>query len=154
MIKPYQDLIPKIHPSVFIAPSATVIGDVEIGEDSSIWFGGIVRGDVNSIKIAERTNIQDGTLIHVTNEFWPVDIGPDVTVGHGAILHGCTIGPRCLIGMGAIVLDGASIGEFCVIGAGSLVTERTVIPARTLAFGSPAKPTRELTEQECKAIIM
>ncbi len=154
MIGAYNGKKPNIDPSAFVADSAILIGDLEVGAEASIWFGSIVRADVNRIEIGEATNIQDCTVIHVTSQLWPVIIGAQVTVGHRAVLHGCTIGPRSLIGMGAIILDGADIGEYCIIGAGSLVTEGTKIPSRTLAFGSPARPVRELKDKELEDIIL
>lgn len=152
MIFPFNKIGPKIHPSVFIAPQAVVIGDVEIGEDSSVWFQTVVRGDVNSIRIGKRTNIQDLSVVHVSNAEGPrpakTIIGDDVTVGHRVILHGCAVEKGCLIGMGSILMDGVTVGEGSVIGAGSLVTEGTVIPPGQLALGRPAKVIRPLTETE------
>ena len=150
MIKP---TIPK---TCFIAPQAVVIGNVTIGEDSSIWFNTVIRGDVNSIRIGKKTNIQDLCMVHVSNDDGPQPsptvIGDYVTVGHRAIIHGATVHNFCLIGMGAILLDRVMIGENCVIGAGSLVTEGANIPAGHLAFGSPAKVIRPLTETEISLI--
>lgn len=154
MILPFEGAIPQVQKNVFLAPQSVVIGDVVIGENSSVWFNSIVRGDVNFIRIGSRTNIQDLSMVHVTNKnspkASPTHIGDDVTVGHRVIIHGCTIGSRCLIGMGAIIMDGAVIGDDCIIGAGSVVTEKTVIPAGSLAFGSPAKVIRPLKENELK----
>ncbi|MBI2339301.1 MAG: gamma carbonic anhydrase family protein [Deltaproteobacteria bacterium] len=156
MILPYEQTSPKIHPTVFLAPQAVVIGDVEIGEGSSVWFQTVVRGDVNSIRIGKRTNIQDLSVVHVSNADGPKPaktiIGDDVTVGHRVILHGCTIGNGCLIGMGSILMDDVVIGDGAVIGAGSLVTEKTEIPPGQLAFGRPAKVIRPLTEME-RAVV-
>ena len=148
MLRPYRGVLPEIHPSVFVEESAQVIGDVKIGEGSSVWFNAVIRGDVHSIRIGRRTNIQDGSLLHVTRGEWPLILGDEITVGHGVTLHGCVIKDRCLIGMGAILLDGVQVGEECIIGAGALVTERTVIPPRSLALGLPAKMVRPLTEEE------
>ncbi len=148
MIYAYQGKAPRLHESVFLAPGASVIGDVEVGEDASIWFGAIVRGDVNSITIGSRTNIQDGSILHVTNGKWPLHIGSNVTVGHGAILHGCVVQDNCLIGMGARVLDGARIGAFALVAAGSLVLEGEKIPGYSLVAGAPAVVTRSLTAEE------
>lgn len=152
LIKPYKGIHPKIHPTVFIVESAVIIGDVEIGEYSSIWFNAVVRGDVHYIRIGERTNIQDLCMLHVTKETHPLILGSNITVGHSVTLHGCTIKDRCLIGMGATILDGAVVGEDCIIGAGALVTEGAVIPPGTLAIGMPAKPKRDLTEKEIARI--
>lgn len=148
----YKDKMPKIPKSVFIAPNATVIGKVEFGEDCSVWFNSIIRGDVNFIRIGARTNIQDGCILHVTLERWPLQIGQGVTVGHGAILHGCMVGDYCLIGMGARVLDGAQIGEFSLVAAGSLVREGEKIPDHSLVAGVPAIVKRSLSEEEIERI--
>lgn len=148
MIDSFQGFTPRISSNVFIAPSADLIGDVEIGELSSIWFGSVVRGDVHYIRIGERTNIQDLSMLHVTRKTHPLVIGSDVTVGHSVTLHGCTIEDRILIGMGAIVLDGAVVSQGSIVGAGSIVTEGTEIPPGVLAFGSPARVKRDLTEEE------
>ena len=152
LIKPYKGIHPKIHPTVFVVETAVIIGDVEIGEYSSIWFNAVVRGDVHYIRIGDRTNIQDLCMLHVTKETHPLILGNDITVGHSVTLHGCTIKDRCLIGMGTTILDGAVVGEDCIIGAGALVTEGAVIPPGTLAVGMPAKPKRDLTEKEIARI--
>lgn len=131
----------------YIAPSADVTGDVTLGKDSNIWYQAVVRGDHACIRIGEGTNIQDGCVLHV-DEGYPVEVGDYVTVGHGAILHGCRVGDGSLIGMGAIVLNGVKIGKNCVIGAGALVTQGTVIPDGMMALGSPAKVKRAVTEEE------
>jgi carbonic anhydrase/acetyltransferase-like protein (isoleucine patch superfamily) len=133
--------------------SSVVIGDSVIGADSSLWFNVVVRGDVNYIRIGERTNVQDNSVLHVTNNTHPLVIGSDVTIGHSVTLHGCTIKDRCLIGMGAIILDGAVIGEDCLIGAGALVTENTIIEQGSLVIGMPAKVKRKLTEKEVARIL-
>lgn len=138
---------PKIDESVFVAPGATVIGDVHIGEDSSVWYGAVARGDSNTMRIGKRTNIQDLCVLHA-NEQNPLSIGDDVTVGHRALLHGCTIKDRVLVGMGAIVMNGACVGEDSIVGAGALVTEGTVVPPRSLILGIPAKVKRELSASE------
>ena len=148
MIEPFEGKTPKLAPGVFVAPGAMVIGDVEIGSGSSIWFNTVVRGDVYYVRIGERCNIQDLSLVHVTRGRHETVLENDVTVGHRVVLHGCHIGHHCLVGMGAIVMDQAVVGEYSIIGAGSLVTEGTVIPAGTLAVGSPARVTRELTDAE------
>lgn len=148
MIYSYRDRLPELAAGVFIAPSADIIGDVTIGTDSSIWFQVVIRGDVNWIRIGERTNIQDGSVIHVTGGTHPTWIGDDVTVGHQVTLHGCRIGHRCLIGMGAVVLDGTVVADEAMIAAGALVTPGTHVPSRTLYAGSPAKYKRDLNAEE------
>lgn len=148
MIRSFQGIRPTIPKSAFIEDTAVVIGDVVIGEESSVWFQAVVRGDVHYIRIGSRTNIQDLCMLHVTHDTHPLVVGDDVTVGHHVVLHGCTIKNRVLIGMGAIVMDGAVIGEDCIVGAGALVTERTIVPPRSLILGSPAKVKRPVTEQE------
>jgi carbonic anhydrase/acetyltransferase-like protein (isoleucine patch superfamily) len=146
-------ITPKIHPTAYVHSSATVIGDVEIGANSSVWFGVVIRGDVDAIRIGSRTNIQDNSTIHVTAETWPTSLGDDVTIGHGVILHGCTVGNRSLIGIGAIILDGVQIGDDCMVGAGALVTPRTTLESGHLMLGSPARPVRLLTDAERKHLI-
>ena len=148
MISKFEDKFPVVHPTAFVAENATVIGDVEIGEDSSIWFGSVVRGDVNFIRIGERTNIQDNCVIHVSGGTHPTVLGNEITVGHRVLLHGCTVDDRCLIGMGAILMDGVHVGEECLVGAGSLLTPGTIVPPRSLVIGSPARVKRELTSDE------
>ena len=148
MISAYNKQSPAFGDRVFVAPNATVIGDVEAGDDVSIWFGAIVRGDVNSIHIGARTNLQDGVVCHVTFEKWALHIGEGVTAGHRAVLHGCRIGDYTLIGMGAIVLDGAEVGRNCIIAAGSVVREGMHIPEASLAAGVPATVRRILTPAE------
>jgi gamma-carbonic anhydrase len=148
MLTHYADWFPEIHATAFIADSAEVIGNVRIGRDASVWFQAVVRGDVNAIRIGERTNIQDGAIIHGTLHTYPVAIGDDVTIGHGAIVHGCMIHSHCLIGMGAIILDDATIGEHCIIGAGAVVTEHTMIPPRSVVMGVPGTVRRPVTAQE------
>lgn len=147
MILPYKKFKPKIDPSVYISPSADIAGRVTIGAKSSIWFNSVLRGDINEIIIGIGTNIQDGCLLHVADEY-SVVIGDYVTVGHGVNLHACTVGNGALIGMGAIILNGAVIGEESIIGAGSLVAEEKKIPPRTLALGMPARVIRKLTDEE------
>jgi len=149
MILEHNGIAPQIDPSVFLAPSACVIGDVQIGEKSSLWFNVLVRGDVNYIRIGKRTNIQDGTVIHVTHKTHPTVIGDDVSVGHSVTLHGCNVHDRCLIGIGAIILDGVEVGESSMVAAGSLLTPGTKIPPRSLVMGSPARVRKELTDAEC-----
>lgn len=152
MIHAYRESRPVIDASALIVDSAQVIGDVVIGEESSVWFNAVIRGDVNHIRIGKRTNIQDGSVLHVTRKKHPLVIGDEVTVGHGVILHACTIGSRCLIGMGAIVMDASEVGDDCIVGAGSLVTPNTQIPPRSLALGSPARVMRSLTEEELRTV--
>ena len=141
---------PKIHEAAAAAKGAVVLGDVTVGAGSSIWYNAVVRGDTNRIVIGERTNVQDNAVLHVGHEH-PLIIGNDVTVGHGAILHGCTIEDGVLIGMGAIVMDGAVIGAGSIVAAGALVTQNKIIPEGSLMMGNPAKFRRELTEEEKQA---
>jgi carbonic anhydrase/acetyltransferase-like protein (isoleucine patch superfamily) len=148
LIRPFEGRSPRLGARVFVAETATLIGDVELGDDSSIWFGTVLRGDVHRIRIGARTNIQDNCTLHVTNGTWPVEIADEVTIGHGVIAHGCTIGRAALIGMGSRVLDGAVIGELALVGAGALVSEGMHVPPRTLVVGVPAKVKRELTAEE------
>src|SRR6478735_1789279 len=148
MIRSFQGIKPTIDGSAFIEETAVVIGDVVIGEQSSVWFNTVIRGDVHYIRIGNRTNVQDLCVIHVAHDTYPTIVGDDVTVGHHVVLHGCTIQDRVLIGMGAIVMDGALIGEDSVVGAGALVTERTIVPPKSLVLGSPAKVRRPVTEKE------
>lgn len=148
MIKSFNGVVPKIHESVFVAENATLIGDVEIGENSSVWFGSILRGDVNFIRIGARTNIQDGSIIHVSSKTHPTIIEDEVTLGHRVTLHGCHIETGCLIGIGAIVLDGVHVGRNSLVAAGSLLTPDTKIPPRSLVMGTPARVKRQLTNEE------
>ena len=141
-----------IDKSVFIADGAKVIGDVEIGKNSSIWFNAVIRADSDTVKIGENTNIQDNAVIHTSAGFG-VQIGDNVTIGHGAIVHGCTVKDNVIIGMGTIILNGAVIEENCIIGAGTLVTQGKVIPAGSLAFGNPVKIARQLTGEEIQSIL-
>lgn len=145
MIYRLADLSPKVDESNFIAPNATLIADVTLGEQTSIWFNVVIRADVASINIGEQTNIQDGSILHVDAQF-PMTIGDKVTVGHKVMLHGCTIGDNTLIGMNAVVLNGANIGKNCLIGANSLVTENMQVPDGHLVMGSPAKIIKPLDE--------
>lgn len=154
MIIPYRGITPKIHPSVFIAEGAQIIGDVEIGPESSVWFNTVIRGDVHYIRIGERTNIQDNCVLHVTHNTYPLVIGSDVTVGHGAILHAATIKDRCLIGMGAKVLDDATVGRYAFVAAGSLVLEHFEVPEGALVAGVPARVKRMLSEEERQQIVL
>ena len=152
MIKEFEGIMPEIDESVFVAESADIIGDVKIGKNSSVWYNTVLRGDEHAIRIGEKTNIQDGTVVHVGLDVDTV-IGDNVTVGHNALVHGCKIGNNSLVGMGAIVLNGAEIGEFCMIGAGALVTQNKKFPDGMLIIGSPAKAVRELTEEEKQSLI-
>ena len=151
-IRPYKGKFPQIAASAYIDPAAVVIGDVVIGEESSVWPMTVVRGDVHHIRIGKRTNIQDGCVLHVMKDQYPLVLGDEVTVGHSVTLHGCNIHSHVLIGMGCIILNGAVIGENSIIAAGTLITERTVIPAGSLVMGSPGKVKRELTEEDCESI--
>jgi carbonic anhydrase/acetyltransferase-like protein (isoleucine patch superfamily) len=146
--------MPRVHPTVYIDESAQVIGDVEIGEESSVWMTVVIRGDVHRIRVGRRTNVQDGAIVHVMRDTHPTTIGNDVTIGHRALLHGCTIEDRCLIGMGAIVLNGAHVGSLSIVAAGSLVTEGTIVPPRSLVMGSPSKVKRTLEDREIAEIQM
>jgi len=158
MILAYNKIEPIIKDRVFIAPSADIIGEIFIDEDSSVWFGSVLRGDVNYIEIGKRVNIQDMTMIHVTHADEnnihgnPTIIEDDVTIGHKVMLHGCTIKKGSLIGMSATILDGAIIGEESIVGANSLVTKNKIFPPRSLIVGSPAKVARELSEDEVREL--
>jgi len=159
MIYPFKQWEPAMADNVWIAQSADVIGNVTLGEDTAVWFGCVVRGDVHRIEIGNRTNIQDLSMIHVTHykksdmsDGHPTIIGNDVTVGHRVMLHGCTIEDACLIGMSATILDGAVIGRESIVGAGSLVTKNKTFPPRSLIMGSPAKVVRPLSDQEVEEL--
>lgn len=152
MLRPYRGRTPLVAESAWIDQSAQVIGDVTVGEESSLWMNVVARGDVHWIRIGARTNLQDGVIVHVMRGEFPTVIGDEVTIGHGAVVHGCTIGDRVLIGMGAIVLNGAEIGPGCIIAAGALVVEGTRVPPRSLVMGSPARVRRELTDAEVASI--
>ena len=151
MLIKYEGITPDIHSTVFVAPGSMIIGNVVIGEDSSVWFNTVLRGDLEPILIGCRTNIQDGTVIHMDKEI-PCLIGDDVTIGHSAILHSCSIGNEALIGMGAILLTGCKIGERAIVAAGTLVREGQDIPAGTIAMGVPAQVRREVTEEELERV--
>ncbi|HEU0032524.1 MAG TPA: gamma carbonic anhydrase family protein [Kofleriaceae bacterium] len=152
MLRSVGGKVPVIGRAVFLAETCAVIGDVVIGDESSIWYSTVVRGDVMPIRIGARTNVQDGTIIHVTSDRFGTTIGDDVTIGHGAIVHACTVEDACLIGMGSIILDGARIGRGSLIGAGALVTPGTVIPPGSLVLGSPAKVKRAINDAEREQI--
>ena len=144
----YKGIQPNIDTSAYVAPGAIIIGDVTVGPESSIWFGSIIRADVHYIRIGAQTNIQDQSVLHVTGETHPLNLGNRITVGHRAIIHGCTVEDGCLIGMGAVLLDGCHVGAESIIAAGAVVTEGGYIPSRTLAMGVPAEPLREVSEKE------
>jgi gamma-carbonic anhydrase len=148
LILPFGGHTPRIGRDVFLAPNATIIGDVEIADGASVWFGAVVRGDIGPIRIGPRTNVQDNACLHLTEGISRTILGADITVGHGAILHGCVVGDRCLVGMGSVVLDNVQIGDSSVIAAGSVVTARSVIPPRSLVRGAPARIIREATADE------
>jgi carbonic anhydrase/acetyltransferase-like protein (isoleucine patch superfamily) len=147
-VHPYQDRRPRLGARVFVAPGAQVVGDVTLGDDVSLWFGTVVRGDVNSIRIGDATNVQDGTVIHVTHETHPTVLGAGVVIGHQAVLHGCTIEDGALVGIGARVLDGAVVEAGAQVAAGALVAPGHRVPAGWLAVGMPARPRRELSDEE------
>lgn len=148
MIVPFKGTQPSVHDSVFVAADAVIVGDVEIAEDASVWFGSVIRGDVNYIRIGARTNIQDQTIIHVSSKGLATIVEENVTVGHRVTLHACHVESGCLIGIGAIIMDGARIGRDSIVGAGALVTPGTQIPPRSLVIGSPGRVKREVTTQE------
>jgi carbonic anhydrase/acetyltransferase-like protein (isoleucine patch superfamily) len=152
MITSYQNNHPKLHDTVYVAPGAWVIGRVVMGEDSSVFFNTVIRGDTDNITIGERTNIQDNSTLHV-NEGDPLSIGSDVTVGHNAIVHACTVKDRVLIGMGSIILDRAVIDSDCYVAAGSLVAPGKTFPSGSMIMGSPAKVVRQLSQEEIDDII-
>lgn len=145
---PFENLFPQIHNSVFLADGVKIIGDVEIQENSSVWYNSVIRGDVNYIKIGKMTNVQDCSMLHVTNGKFPLNIGDKVTIGHAVKLHGCTIKNICLIGIGAIVLDGAIVEEYSMVAAGSVVKPGFIVPKGKLVAGVPAKIIRDLTPDE------
>jgi carbonic anhydrase/acetyltransferase-like protein (isoleucine patch superfamily) len=148
VLRSYRGVSPRVDPSAFVDESAQVIGDVEIGEESSVWMCAVVRGDVNRIRVGRRTNIQDGAIVHVQTGTHPTTVGDNVTIGHGAIVHGCTIDDQCLIGMGAIVLNGAHVGSGSIVAAGTLLVEGMRVPPKSLVMGSPGKVKRLLTHAE------
>jgi carbonic anhydrase/acetyltransferase-like protein (isoleucine patch superfamily) len=148
MIAPIGERRPQIDPTAFVVEAAVIIGDVALGAAASVWFHAVIRGDVERVRIGARTNVQDNATVHVTRERWPTVVGEGVTIGHAAVLHGCTVGDHCLIGIGAIVLDGATVGDETLVGAGALVTPGTALPPRSLVLGSPARRVRELAADE------
>ncbi len=152
IIESYLNKIPNIHDSVYLCDNITIIGDVEIKKDSSVWFGAVIRGDVNYITIGERTNIQDNSVLHVQHDAGPLIIGNNVTVGHSVNLHGCSIGDNCLIGIGAIVLTGAVIGNNCIIAAGTVIKEHFIVPDGSLVAGIPGIIKKSLVKEDIKSI--
>jgi carbonic anhydrase/acetyltransferase-like protein (isoleucine patch superfamily) len=148
VIHSYRGTRPVIHPTSYIVESAQIIGDVVIGKESSVWFNAVVRGDINIVRIGDRTNIQDGCLLHVRHDNGPLHIGSNVTLGHGVIAHGCVIEDNCLLGMGSIVLDNARINRYTLVAAGSVVRMNDLIPSGVLVAGVPGKVIRDLTQQE------
>jgi carbonic anhydrase/acetyltransferase-like protein (isoleucine patch superfamily) len=153
MLRPYKGILPRVHPTAFVDQSAQVIGDVEIGEASSVWMNVVMRGDVHWIRMGRRSNVQDGTIVHVMNGTHPTTIGDDVTIGHAAIVHGCTLHDRVLVGMGAIILNGAEVGEDSIVAAGTLLPEGMKVPPRSLVMGSPGKVRRALTDADVASIL-
>jgi carbonic anhydrase/acetyltransferase-like protein (isoleucine patch superfamily) len=154
LVIPHHGITPVIPPSAYLAPTATVIGDVVLGEDASLWFNVVVRGDVNFIRIGDRTNIQDNSTIHVSIDTHPTVIGNDVVAGHNVLLHGCTVRNRVLVGMGALLMDGVEVGEESIVGAGSLLTPDTRIPPRSLVVGRPGRVARRVTDAEVEDLIL
>ena len=152
MLRSYKGRLPVVHQTAYVDESAQVIGDVEIGEASSVWMNAVIRGDVHRIRIGRRSNVQDGTIVHVMRGTHATTIGDDVTIGHGVIVHGCTLGDRILVGMGAILLNGVDVGDDCIVAAGTLLTENSQIPPRSLVMGSPGKVRRELTDDDVASI--
>jgi carbonic anhydrase/acetyltransferase-like protein (isoleucine patch superfamily) len=153
MLRPYKGVHPRVHDTAYVDVSAQVVGDVEIGEASSVWMNVVIRGDVHHVRIGRRTNVQDGTIVHVMRGTYATTIGDDVTIGHGAIVHGCTLGDRILVGMGAILLNGVEVGDDSIVAAGTLLPEGTRIPSRSLVMGSPGTVRRALTEADIASIL-
>jgi carbonic anhydrase/acetyltransferase-like protein (isoleucine patch superfamily) len=152
VIRAFRTHTPVVDPTAFVDSSAQVIGDVVIGPESSVWMNVVIRGDVNAIRIGRRTNIQDLTMIHVMRGTHPTRIGDEVTVGHSAVIHGCIVEDRVLVGMGALLLNGVHVGHDCIVAAGSLLTEGTVVPPRSLVMGRPGRVTRTLSDGEVAEI--
>ena len=144
--------MPRIGKRAYVAENATLIGDVSLGEDSSVWYGAVLRGDMHYIKIGKNCSVQDNSVMHGTADRFPTVVGDNVSIGHNAIVHGCTIGNNCIIGMGAIILEGAEIGDWCIIGAGSVVTEGSKIPDENIVLGIPGKVAGKVTEEHKKRI--
>jgi carbonic anhydrase/acetyltransferase-like protein (isoleucine patch superfamily) len=153
MLRQYKGVSPRVHASAYVDESAQVIGDVEIGAESSVWMNAVVRGDVHWIRIGDRSNVQDGTVVHVMTGTHPTTIGSDVTIGHAAIVHGCTLGDRILVGMGAILLNGATVGHDSIVAAGTLLREESRFPPRSLIMGTPGAVKRPLTDAEVASIL-
>lgn len=153
MIKQFENKQPKFGKNVYISESADIIGEVILGDEVNIWFGAVIRGDMNYIKIDSQSNIQDNAVVHVTTAVSPTNIGSGVTVGHGAIIHGCTIEDNCMIGMGAIVMDDVVIGEGSLVGAGALVPPNMQVPPKSLVVGMPGKIARKINEEEYTMIL-
>jgi carbonic anhydrase/acetyltransferase-like protein (isoleucine patch superfamily) len=152
MLRPFRGVVPTVDPSAYVDLSAQVIGDVHLGAESSIWMNAVIRGDVHRIRIGARTNVQDGAIVHVQSGTHPTTIGDEVTIGHGAIVHGCTVEDRCLLGMGATLLNGVTVGAESIVAAGSLLPEGFRVPPRTLVMGTPARIRRHLTDADVAAI--
>lgn len=152
MIRTYKNITPTVAPTAYVDQSAQVVGDVVIGAESSVWMNVVIRGDVHSIRIGRRSNVQDLTMVHVMRETHPTTIGDEVTIGHSAVIHGCTIEDRVLIGMAAVLLNGVHVGSDSIVAAGTLLTEGTRIPPRSLVMGRPGKVKRELTDEEVAEI--
>lgn len=152
MIIPYQSITPSLGENVFVAPDAWVIGDVTLGDQVSIFFGAVLRGDILRVTVGRGTNIQEHSMLHTSHDRMPTTLGEEVTIGHRAIVHGATVGDRCIIGMGAILLDDAVVEEDCLIGAGALITSNTRIPARSLVMGVPGKVIRSLSDEEVASL--
>src|SRR5436190_7734864 len=152
MLRSHRGRLPRVHSTAYIDDSAQVIGDVEIGEESSVWMAVVIRGDVNRIRIGRRSNVQDGTIVHVMKDTHATTIGDNVTIGHAAVVHGCTIDDQCLIGMGAILLNGSHVGSQSIVAAGTLLVEGQKVPPRSLVMGSPGKVKRLLTHGEAADI--
>lgn len=150
---PYQGMLPDVDDSVFIASGAKIIGNVKIGKNSSVWYNTVIRGDVNYIRIGKMTNVQDCSMLHVTNETNPLVIGDNVTIGHSVTLHGCTINNLCLIGMGSVVLDYAVIEEGSVVAAGAVVPPKYIVPKGSLVAGVPCKVIRQLSQSELDELL-
>lgn len=154
MLIALDGIAPRIHPSAYVQASAQIVGDVHLGAESSVWFNAVLRGDVFHIRVGARTSIQDNSTVHVTTGRHATLVGDDVTVGHNVVLHGCTVGDRCLIGIGAILLDRCRVGDDCIVAAGALLTPGTVIPPGHLVLGSPARVVRPITDAERAHILL
>lgn len=150
-ILPHEGRWPELDASAWVAPGATVVGDVRLGPDASVWYGCVLRGDVHRVRVGARSNVQDGAVLHVTRDLHPTEVGCEVTIGHRAVVHGCRVGDGALIGIGAVVLDGAEVGEGALVAAGAVVTPGSRVPARTLALGTPARCARALEDPEREA---